>query len=186
MTLSQIIVAMGVVFGTICRWERNAPEDEDRYTDDNLKMKLGHMVFSTIRWCDDLGYDPEECVNNAVKAQAVLAGENQNEEKEIDYNLEMTVDGLLGKSQEIWGKEKQTLEQIIVRMGKIYGDVCRWERNYPRDAETHKDEELQKEFGSIIFSTIYWCNSLGFDPNECIEKAIESQERYVKENYKEA
>ena len=27
------------------------------------------MIVSSIRWCDDLGLDPEECIKEAIKAQ---------------------------------------------------------------------------------------------------------------------
>jgi hypothetical protein len=34
-----------------------------------LKKELGNVIFSTIRWCDDLGYTPEECIELAKQAQ---------------------------------------------------------------------------------------------------------------------
>ncbi|MFA5303436.1 MAG: hypothetical protein WC393_02780 [Candidatus Nanoarchaeia archaeon] len=67
--LSQIIVRLGKVFGDLCRWERDAIKDKNKHTDDDLKKELGNVIFSTIRWCDDLGYDPEECINIAIKCQ---------------------------------------------------------------------------------------------------------------------
>ncbi len=60
---------MGKVFGDICRYERNAPKDVAMHTDDELKKELGNMIFSTIRWCDDLGYDPEDCIQKAIECQ---------------------------------------------------------------------------------------------------------------------
>ena len=91
----------------------------------------------------------------------------------------MEIKGLLKAARAIWGKEKLALSQIIVRMGKVFGDLCRWERNALKDKTTHTDEELKKELGNIIFSTIRWCDDLGFDPEECIQLAIESQGDYV-------
>jgi hypothetical protein len=93
----------------------------------------------------------------------------------------MEIKQLLQKSREIWGEEKLTVPQIIVRMGKVFGDICRWERNAPKDYEIHNDEELQKELGNIIFSTIRWCDDLGYDPEECIDYAIDAQEKFNKE-----
>ncbi|MDD4353688.1 MAG: hypothetical protein PHN56_04485 [Candidatus Nanoarchaeia archaeon] len=69
LNLSQIIVRLGKVFGDLCRWERDAVKDKDKHTDDDLKKELGNVIFSTIRWCDDLGYDSEECINLAIKCQ---------------------------------------------------------------------------------------------------------------------
>lgn len=60
---------MGKVLGDICRWERNAPKDKNLHTDEELKKEMGNIIFSTIRWADDLGYDPEECVRLAIGCQ---------------------------------------------------------------------------------------------------------------------
>ena len=57
----------------------------------------------------------------------------------------MQIKELLKKSREIWGEEKLPLAQIIVRLGKVFGDICRWERNELKDQEIHTDEELKKE-----------------------------------------
>lgn len=71
-------------------------------------------------------------------------------------------------------------KDVIILMGKIYGDICRWERNAPKDVQTHTDEDLKKELGNIIFSTIRWSDQLGYDPKECIEIAIEAQKKFTK------
>lgn len=70
---------------------------------------------------------------------------------------------LLKQGREIWDPEKLTLGQIIPRMGKVFGDICRWERNAPKDKTTHTDEELKKEIGNMIFSSIRWADDLGYD-----------------------
>ncbi|MFA7243714.1 MAG: hypothetical protein WC080_00230 [Patescibacteria group bacterium] len=90
----------------------------------------------------------------------------------------MQIKELLAKGKEIWGEpaEPITLSYIIVRMGKVFGDICRWERNAPKDASVHSDDDLKKELGNIIFSTIRWCDDLGYDPEECINLAIKCQE----------
>lgn len=36
-------------------------------------------------------------------------------------------------------------------MGKVFGDICRWERNSEKDVDLHNDEKLKKELGNIIF-----------------------------------
>lgn len=60
---------MGKVFGDICRFERNAIKDKDKHTDKELKKEMGNLIFSTIKWCKDLGYDPTDCINEAIKCQ---------------------------------------------------------------------------------------------------------------------
>lgn len=92
----------------------------------------------------------------------------------------MEIKDLLKNGREIWGDQKLSLSQAIVRMGKIYGDICRWERNEKKDQPFHTDEELKKELGNILFSTIRWCDDLGYDPEECIRIAEECQKKYEK------
>jgi hypothetical protein len=94
----------------------------------------------------------------------------------------MEIKKLLAESREIWGKEKSTLSQIIVRTGKIFGDICRWERDELKNKDTHTDEEIKKELGNMIFCNIKWCDDLGYDPEECIEIAKEAQKKFVEEN----
>ncbi|KKP57464.1 MAG: hypothetical protein UR51_C0017G0011 [Candidatus Moranbacteria bacterium GW2011_GWF1_34_10] len=96
----------------------------------------------------------------------------------------MEIKELLEKSKSIWGDEKLNLSQIIVRTGKVFGDLCRWERDVKKDKETHNDYELKKELGNMIFSNIRWCDDLGYDPEECIKIAIDCQEKFVEENVK--
>lgn len=92
----------------------------------------------------------------------------------------MQINQLLQQGQEIWEDQKLPLDKIIVRMGKVFGDICRWERNNPKDQAIHTDEELKKELGNIIFSTIRWCDELGYEPEECIKLAVECQKRFIK------
>lgn len=92
----------------------------------------------------------------------------------------MEIKNLLQTGREIWGNNHLSLSQIIARLGVGFGDICRWERNSPKDAPNHTDEELKKELGNIIFSTIRWCDDLGYDPEECITLAIKCQQKFPK------
>jgi hypothetical protein len=92
----------------------------------------------------------------------------------------MKIKKLLAESRKIWGKERLNLSQIIVRMGKVFGDICRWERNAPKDRKYHTKKELKKELGNLIFSTIKFCDELGFNPEDCIEEAIKTQRKNKK------
>ena len=69
MSLDHIAVAMGVVYGDICRQARNNKEGVliDKA---ELKKELGNIITSTIRWCDDLGFDPKDCIVLAQEAQS--------------------------------------------------------------------------------------------------------------------
>lgn len=92
----------------------------------------------------------------------------------------MEIKNLLEQGREIWPGEKLPLSQIIVRLGKVFGDVCRWERDAQKDKDNHTDEELKKELGNLIFSTIKFCDELGYDPEECIRLAIDCQKKFQK------
>ena len=92
----------------------------------------------------------------------------------------MEIKNLLQEARQIWGSEKLSLSQIIVRMGKVYGDICRWERAAEKDKLTHTDDELKKELGNVVFSTIRWCDDLGYDPGECIKLAVDCQKKFEK------
>ena len=92
----------------------------------------------------------------------------------------MNINDLLKQSKKIWGNQKLSLAQIIVRMGKVFGDICRWERNAPKDKKTHTSKELKKELGNLILSTIRWCDDLGFKPEDCINQALDAQKKFKK------
>lgn len=94
----------------------------------------------------------------------------------------MEIAELLKKSRAIWGAERLSLSKIIVRYGKNLGDLCRFERNAEKDQATHQEQELKKELGNMIFSTIRWCDDLGYDPQECIAIAMQAQEKFAREN----
>ena len=65
-------------------------------------------------------------------------------------------------------------------MWKVFWDICRYERNAPKDKNIHTDDELKKELWNMIFCSIRRCNDLGYDPEECIQKAIECQQNFEK------
>lgn len=89
----------------------------------------------------------------------------------------MNISELLKKAREIWGSEKLTLEEIIIRQGVAIGDIHRYARD-KSEGKTVDETELKKELGNIIFSTIRWCDDLGYNPEECIQMAQEAQISY--------
>ncbi len=91
----------------------------------------------------------------------------------------MDVNQLLLEARKIWGDQKLTLEEIIIRQGVAIGDIHRYARD-KADGKTVDQAELKKEMGNIIFSTIRWCDDLGFTPEECIELAKQAQEKFTK------
>ena len=93
----------------------------------------------------------------------------------------MEIKQLLSEGRGIWGERRLTIQEIIVRHGVGYGDMCRWARGASKDASTHTDEELKKEMGNMIFSAIRWCDDLGYDPEECIQLAIDCQKKFAEQ-----
>ncbi len=89
----------------------------------------------------------------------------------------MTLDELLKTEREIWGNDKQALEHIVICMGKNYGDLSAQARSKIEKGKTD-DQEIKKELGNMIASTVRWIDDLGFDLNECINLALESQRKY--------
>jgi len=91
----------------------------------------------------------------------------------------MDIKELLSSGRQIWGNRKLSLSQIIIRMGKVFGDICRYARD-EKETDAPTESELKKELGNIIFSTVRWCDDLGYDPQECIDIAIAAQRDYQK------
>jgi len=89
----------------------------------------------------------------------------------------MNIEGLLAEAREIWGDQKLTLEEIIIRQGVAIGDIHRYARD-KADGKQVDEAELKKELGNIIFSTIRWCDDLGYSPTACIELAKQAQSRF--------
>ncbi|EKE29427.1 MAG: hypothetical protein ACD_2C00177G0003 [uncultured bacterium (gcode 4)] len=92
----------------------------------------------------------------------------------------MEIKELLKQGLDIWWKQKLSLAQIIVLLWKVFWDLCRWERDAIKDRDVHTDDDLKKELWNIIFSTIRWCDYLWYDPEECINIAIDCQKKFKK------
>lgn len=86
----------------------------------------------------------------------------------------MDITQILNESRQIWGNGKLDLTQVIIRMGKVYGDICRYARN-ESVADRVSENELKKELGNLIVSTVRWSDDLGFDPRECVNLAVAAQ-----------
>lgn len=76
-TLDEIVVRLMVGVGDLARVTRGlgmsrvqrAAHIQDELAQAELKKELGNVLFSTIRWIDDLGLDPLECLDLAILAQ---------------------------------------------------------------------------------------------------------------------
>lgn len=89
---------------------------------------------------------------------------------------------LLALGRDIWGGHRYRIDEITIRLTKGIGDlalICR--EGEPRSPELRVERalEIKKELGNIIFSTIRWCDDLGFDVIECVALAVEAQRKYA-------
>ena len=90
------------------------------------------------------------------------------------------------QGRQIWGDKRLDFTSITVRLMVGVGDLARLARDgCPPMGLSHPDDferyslELRKEFGNIIFSTIRWVDDLGLDVLECLDLAIEAQEKFA-------
>lgn len=90
----------------------------------------------------------------------------------------MTIEQILKQARTTWGDTPMTLDHITAALGVIYGDLCRQTRA-THEGEQIDSNELQKELGNIIVSTVRWCDDLGLDPTTCIQLSQKAQTRYV-------
>lgn len=87
---------------------------------------------------------------------------------------------LLVQGRQIWGSYKYTLDEVVVRLMVGVGDLARASRDgNPVDPPAWR-REVAKELGNVILSTIRWIDDLGLDPLECLDLAIEAQEKFAK------
>lgn len=113
------------------------------------------------------------------------------------------------QARQIWGdttSQRHDLHEIIERLMVGVGDLARLGRDMtvqtaevlaasppftPKlDVElfavkdlneaTEHTNQVKKELGNIIFSTIRWVDDLGLDVLECLDLAIEAQEKFAK------
>jgi len=91
------------------------------------------------------------------------------------------------QARQIWGSaidDKLPLPDILVRLMVGVGDIARLTRDVYYGGPGSEDHErwrreLKKELGNIIFSTIRWIDDLGLDVLECLDLAIEAQEKFA-------
>ena len=87
------------------------------------------------------------------------------------------------QGRQIWGDKHHTLDEVVPRLMVGVGDLARLVRDGFNLKDTvgyiQAQRELKKELGNIIFSTIRWVDDLGFNVLECLDLAIEAQEKFA-------
>jgi len=119
--------------------------------------------------------------------------------QEIRDQVHAGLSALRVQGRQIWGDTRHSLSEIAVRLMVGVGDVARLSRNDPNGVQQmHGDgticddrncvltpahllsaQELKKELGNVILSTIRWIDDLGLDVLECLDLAIEAQEKFA-------
>jgi hypothetical protein len=77
LTLEGVVVRLSVDLGKLARIARGADKDAALQTNEELATDMGNIIFSMIRWCDDLGLDPAYCVGLAIVRQTKFVTENK-------------------------------------------------------------------------------------------------------------
>lgn len=70
MTVQEIAVCAAVVAGDLARLARYEVEYDNLAPQAELRRELGNLIVSGVRWADRLGLDLDECVRDALAAQA--------------------------------------------------------------------------------------------------------------------
>jgi hypothetical protein len=128
----------------------------------------------------------------------VITPDDQFAELFGDLANKLTLLDLLDLARQTWGDDyKQELHAIVVRLMVGVGDIARIARDapdmrsYTPPASTGGDPgpevvyrqrasaELAKELGNLIFSTIRWCDDLGYSPGECVRAAAVAQAKFA-------
>jgi hypothetical protein len=112
--------------------------------------------------------------------QYAWEGEGMDQEKTVvgDYKIRE----LVALGRDIWGNHRYRLDEITIRLMKGLGDLALIVREgEPRSPELRVERalEIKKELGNVIFSTIRWCDDLGFDVIECVALAVEAQRKFA-------
>lgn len=81
------------------------------------------------------------------------------------------------EARALW-PQKMSPEQILAALMVVVGDVARYMRDQA-EGKPVNERELQKELGNLIFSTIRWCDDLGYSSYECLRLAQQAQHEYV-------
>lgn len=68
-TPEDLPARLGVMTGDVSRLVRDATETSEPVDAEELAKELGNFVLSCVRWADDLGLDPTNCVEHAIAAQ---------------------------------------------------------------------------------------------------------------------
>lgn len=120
---------------------------------------------------------------------------DMREHQAIRDQVHAGLSALRVQGRQIWGTNMLTLPLIAIRLMVGVGDLARLSRDgrpvasessaLPSsqeavDARAAYDREIKKELGNIIFSTIRWIDDLGLDVLECLDLAIEAQEKFAK------
>ena len=89
---------------------------------------------------------------------------------------------LLVQARQIWGHPSHSpiIDEIVVRLMVGVGDLARLARDGAGMDRAVYAREMKKELGNVLFSTIRWIDDLGLDVLECLDLAIEAQEKFAK------
>lgn len=122
---------------------------------------------------------------------------NDRMEVDIRKHAQIRADvrvGLLAlkvQARQIWGDDRLFLPGVVTRLMVGVGDLARLVRDGKpgsRPGVSHEElvvaiaayeRELKKELGNVLFSIVRWIDDLGLDVLECLDLAVEAQEKFA-------
>jgi len=124
---------------------------------------------------------------------------DMRDQKNVRDQVHAGLSVLRVQARQIWGNTDHSVNEVVIRLMVGVGDLARLARDQRTIHETIENKgdgetvrkriceavdannrELKKELGNIIFSTIRWIDDLGLDVLECLDLAIEAQEKFAK------
>lgn len=109
---------------------------------------------------------------------------DMREHQTIRDQVHAGLSALRVQGRQIWGGTRHSAPEIAIRLMVGAGDIARLARDdynpHESGAFTQYKRELKKELGNILFSTVRWIDDLGLDVLECLDLAIEAQEKFAK------
>jgi len=107
----------------------------------------------------------------------------------VREDVRVGIAALRVQGRQIWGSTRHELPDIVLRLMVGVGDLARIQRDYPffrtgkvseKSVTSEETRELKKELGNLILSSIRWIDDLGLDLLECLDLAVEAQEKFAK------
>lgn len=84
---------------------------------------------------------------------------------------------LLAQARAVW-PEGERVDRMPTILAVIVGDYARAIRDLPLDF----NRQAKRELGNLVLTALRYADDLGLHVDDCVEDALEAQERWRREN----